>query len=551
MGRSTSGLARSAALMFGALAFVAGSTTAAPASAQAPLINTYGGPVGFGSNMLPINDDGSSDPIDLTAAFPGGLNFFGGPYTQVWVNNNGNITFSGPVFNYTPTPFPVADRPMIAPYWGDVDTRGGGTPNNNGVFYHLEPGRMVATWHNVGYYSSNDDRKMDFQLILTNSLDCRAGDFDVEFRYNRCEWTTGDASGGSGGLGGTPAQAGFDAGNSMDFVEIRGSRTMAILDVCTTSNVGIPGVWRFSVRGGEVSCPGTGEVCDTGMMGACGVGVTQCVGRDVVCSPVGTMSAERCNGTDDDCDGSTDEGGDLCSTAGDICVRGSCVPPCFEGGCGEGESCNADGICVGSACVDVTCPEGQRCRGGSCVGACDGIVCPHNQQCVAGRCTDLCDVLTCPDGELCVDGACVAQCPCRECDAGQTCLADGSCIDSACDIVTCDPGFYCEAGECRDACAGAVCPEGQRCQAGDCVDGPAPMADAGVPPGTGDGGAPPPPPGIDGGGMEDTDGGVDRRPPARGDPGCNCRAAGRDRAPSLAWLLAPLAFVLWRRRGAR
>mgnify|MGYP000039875964 CR=1 FL=1 len=27
------------------------------------------------------------------------------------------------------------------------------------------------------------------------------GDFDVEFRFNRCEWTTGDASGGSGGFG--------------------------------------------------------------------------------------------------------------------------------------------------------------------------------------------------------------------------------------------------------------------------------------------------------------------------------------------------------------
>lgn len=89
--------------------------TAAPASAV-PLLDTFGGPVGYGANVLPANDDGSSSAIPLAPAFPGGLNFFGGPYDQVWVNNNGNITFSGPVFNYTPMPFPVAMRPMIAAY---------------------------------------------------------------------------------------------------------------------------------------------------------------------------------------------------------------------------------------------------------------------------------------------------------------------------------------------------------------------------------------------------------------------------------------------------
>ncbi|MCB9597907.1 MAG: hypothetical protein H6719_34645 [Sandaracinaceae bacterium] len=35
-----------------------------------PLLDTFGGPIGYGTNVLPANDDGSSDPIDLTAAFP-------------------------------------------------------------------------------------------------------------------------------------------------------------------------------------------------------------------------------------------------------------------------------------------------------------------------------------------------------------------------------------------------------------------------------------------------------------------------------------------------
>ena len=69
-------------------------TLAAPAEAQAPLVSGFGGPAGFGSNSHPANDDDSSSAIDLTSAFPGGLNFFGGPYEQVFVNNNGNLTFS-------------------------------------------------------------------------------------------------------------------------------------------------------------------------------------------------------------------------------------------------------------------------------------------------------------------------------------------------------------------------------------------------------------------------------------------------------------------------
>src|SRR3972149_822712 len=111
-----------------------------PAARAGPLIATYGGPAGFGTGNLPGNDDGSSAPIDLTPAFPGGVRFFGGPYMQTWVNNNGNITFNAPVYNYTPLPFPIAAQPMIAPYWADVDTRGGGAPGRNGGYWHLAAG---------------------------------------------------------------------------------------------------------------------------------------------------------------------------------------------------------------------------------------------------------------------------------------------------------------------------------------------------------------------------------------------------------------------------
>jgi MYXO-CTERM domain-containing protein len=514
-----------------------------------PLLPVPGG--GAPTGILAANDDGSSPTINLAAAFPGGLNFFGGPFVDVVVNNNGNVTFGGTLFTYTPTPFPLGggpfdpEYPMIAPYWGDVDTRGGGAPANNYVWWYLESGRMIVTWDNVGYFNQHDDRKMSFQMILTNAVGCAEGNFDVEFRYNRCEWTTGDASSGSGGFGGTPAQVGFDANDGTNYVSVPNSLTMAILDMCTTSNVGMPGIWRFSVSDGMVACPDAGDVCDTGMLGACGIGITQCIASSVSCVGVGTSSPERCDGIDNDCDGMVDGEG-LCD-APNVCYQGACIPPCFEGGCESGYTCSSDGVCVDSACVDVTCPSGQRCAGGVCVDGCDGITCPHARTCVAGRCVDVCSVITCGDGYVCQDGECRGECPCVPCGEGETCLADGSCSDPTCDLVTCDAGEYCEGGTCYDSCAGAMCPPGQRCEVGECVDGPPPMPmpDGGVGPGP-DTGVPPM---GDGAVIPGPDGGTGS---PRGRSGCACETAVGASAPtSTSWafgLLGLLGLLAVRRR---
>jgi MYXO-CTERM domain-containing protein len=302
-----------------------------------PLLTGLGGPAGFGDGNLPGNDDGSTGEIDIRAAFPSGLRFFGMTFTSVFVNNNGNITFGGSLGTYTPAAFPIASQRMIAPWWGDVDTRGGGVPERNGVYWSITPGRFVATWHDVGYYSHHDDLQNDFQLILT-AAGPGVGDFDVELRYNRCEWTTGDASGGSGGFGGTPAQAGFDGGNLRDFVALPGSLTMDVLLLCVTSNVEIAGVWRFAIRDGEVGCPGFGTPCETGMVGACAAGINHCASAtETVCRASASPTDDLCNGRDDDCDGATDEalpattcGLGACQITIASCVDGTvttCVPP--------------------------------------------------------------------------------------------------------------------------------------------------------------------------------------------------------------------------------
>src|SRR5437868_2178067 len=102
------------------LAVLLGVSLPRAAGAQVALLNGFGGPAGYGPGNLPPNDDGSTPVIDLTPAFPSGLTFFGSTYRSFYVNNNGNITFNGPVFNYTPISFPIAMQPMIAPFWGDV-----------------------------------------------------------------------------------------------------------------------------------------------------------------------------------------------------------------------------------------------------------------------------------------------------------------------------------------------------------------------------------------------------------------------------------------------
>ena len=61
------------------------------------------------------------------------------------------------------------------------------------------------------------------------------------------EWTTGDASNGTDGLGGIPAQVGFDAGDGINYAVVAESRQPEIINITQTSNVGRPGVWIFQV----------------------------------------------------------------------------------------------------------------------------------------------------------------------------------------------------------------------------------------------------------------------------------------------------------------
>lgn len=157
----------------------------------------------IGSIILSGNDDGSVGPINLPFPVP----VYGNIYTRFWINNNGNVTFTGSLSTFTSFAFPNnRGIVIVAPFFADVDTR----PANSGkVHYKVTNDYILITWNNVGYYSNHTDKKNRFQLVITR--DGYAG-----FSYANMEWTTGDASGGANGFGGSVARAGFDAGDGQN-----------------------------------------------------------------------------------------------------------------------------------------------------------------------------------------------------------------------------------------------------------------------------------------------------------------------------------------------
>lgn len=160
----------------------------------------------------------NDDDISLAINLPFNFDLFGSPQNQVFINNNGNISFGAGFSTFTSTGFPVNGFPMIAPFWADVDTRNSAS---GVVYYKVESNRLTVTWDHVGYYNSHADLLSTFQLIISDGTDPFVGlGQNVCFCYGDMQWTTGDASGGVGGFGGTAATVGINAGDGVNFFQL-------------------------------------------------------------------------------------------------------------------------------------------------------------------------------------------------------------------------------------------------------------------------------------------------------------------------------------------
>ncbi|MCX6290748.1 MAG: gliding motility-associated C-terminal domain-containing protein [Bacteroidetes bacterium] len=189
-------------------------TTGAPCSQFVPCDTSFQ-PVPFTNGTAPEyrNDDGSTTLITLPFSFC----LFGQTYTDAYINNNGNVSFNQGYNTFTSQSFPVSGFTMVAPFWADVDTRDllSGVP-----CFQVSPTHLIVTWNGVGYFNSHSDKLNTFQLIMTDGSDpiLPIGN-NVAFIYGDMQWTTGDASAGTGGFGGTPATVGANLGNGIDFIQ--------------------------------------------------------------------------------------------------------------------------------------------------------------------------------------------------------------------------------------------------------------------------------------------------------------------------------------------
>ncbi|KAL6474837.1 hypothetical protein MHYP_G00158770 [Metynnis hypsauchen] len=205
---------------------------------------------GAGDTVNPRNDDGSSSAINLQSRF----SFFGHLYSQLFVNNNGHLTFDQSSNSYTPVQFSTYRRDIIAPFWTDIDNRATGnisynqytsgsvllqaTRDVNQYFPGVNFGAswvFVATWDKVAYYSySGTQTSVQVVLISDGSSSF------VLMNYGPIAPTNGTVEAGYG----TSSSDGFQILWSSSTVQAN------VPNLINISNVDVPGRWAFTVSQG-------------------------------------------------------------------------------------------------------------------------------------------------------------------------------------------------------------------------------------------------------------------------------------------------------------
>ncbi len=224
------------------------------------LVNGLGGLAGFGEGFLQSNDDRSTASIDITSIFGAdGLYLNGAHYKTLFVNNNGNITFGGPLASGDPIAMGQAASPLvIAPYWMDLDGTGSRNPSPGGtstgtqfVFFDLDASHktFTATWDDIGYSPTHATTPAAFQVQL---IDAGGGDFDIAFIYEFIGPVGADQP--------NIARAGFSLGRtggvatSYELAASGNATQIALVDT-SAGNTGQAGVWMWHIRGGKLIGP--------------------------------------------------------------------------------------------------------------------------------------------------------------------------------------------------------------------------------------------------------------------------------------------------------
>ncbi|MEZ4437217.1 MAG: nidogen-like domain-containing protein, partial [bacterium] len=248
--------------------------------AQDPLIREFGGPGGLGQNVEFMTTAVFLD--DVSSVFPNGINFYGGVYDALMFSAAGNITFVRPVGGFEGgwTAWPTL---------GIFHGHGSFNPATGRLQWDIQPhiddvrpGQLAITWYLIGTEIDRELQLNTYQAILTNR---GGGDFDVEYRYARCEWAEvrlgllpdtaimGFSSGDPEAIRHFDRPAADAIGEPRDYTW-SGSGTDDMLRLCELSNTldgdrVTPGLFRYRFRDGELRGCGNGiveddEQCDAG-----------------------------------------------------------------------------------------------------------------------------------------------------------------------------------------------------------------------------------------------------------------------------------------------
>ncbi|MGB0882456.1 MAG: nidogen-like domain-containing protein [Vicingaceae bacterium] len=149
--------------------------------------------------------------------------FYGTTYNSLWINDNGTVSFDQAHGTFTAAGFPLPTtgfgaQEIIAPFWADFEQNG---PLSGNIHYQNLADAIIIHWNGVGYFNDQDDKLNTMMLILTDGTsNLLQPGANVGFFYDDMQWTTGDASGGTNGFGGTPATVGVNRGNGVDFIQL-------------------------------------------------------------------------------------------------------------------------------------------------------------------------------------------------------------------------------------------------------------------------------------------------------------------------------------------
>jgi hypothetical protein len=216
---------------------------------------------------------GAVDDASVAVNIGFNVSFFGVSTSQLYVNNNGNVSFTSPLASFIPpsdlrsatvASVPV---PVIAPFFADVDTLGPGSGFAHYGNAFLDGHNVFAvTWSGVGYWDANIDKRNNFQLLIIDRNEISPGSFDFVFNYDTIQWEagTGDASGlcnpnpAPGDPVCPPASVGWGNGAGAGRLLQGSGVNGALLDAGAFSLVNhslnslVAGRYYFAVRGGVV-----------------------------------------------------------------------------------------------------------------------------------------------------------------------------------------------------------------------------------------------------------------------------------------------------------